>query len=108
MRRLVCFAGFCTLLLNGCGGGSSPTAPVTALLNGNVHVIPTGPPIAEASVTLQGRTTITAANGNFTFSDLAPGTTSVVLSKTGFRTANLTITLVAGENFHSLGMEPNP
>ena len=92
----------------GCGsdGGGTPTQPRTAILRGVVHVIPTGPPIDGVTVTAQGKTVVTSAQGNFTITELSTGDVDVNLSRTGYVRTTLRVTLNAGDNFFSLGMSP--
>ena len=94
------------LLAAGCGGGGgTPTQPApTATLRGLVHIIPTGPPISGVTVTVQGKTAVTPADGTFSFSGLTTGTTTVTLQKDGYTRGDLQVTLTAGDNFFSLGM----
>lgn len=100
--------GLVIVLTMACGG--NPRAPAgpdpspTATLRGVVHVIPTGPPIAGVTVTVQNRTTMTAADGMFGISDLATGETAVTLRKEGYAPGDIRLTLVAGDNVFSLGM----
>lgn len=101
------------VVLFGIGCGDDPRQPVgpdplsTATLRGLVHVIPTGPPIAGVTVTVQARTTTTAGDGTFRFSDLAVGETAVTLRKEGYGPGDIRLTLVGGDNFFSLGMAPS-
>jgi hypothetical protein len=106
--RVVVFALFFVAFSVSCGGGNpaQPAPVLTATLRGVVHIIPTGPPIAGVSVTVQGQTATTAADGSFSFSGLAIGATSVTLQKDGYARGDLQLTLTAGDNFFSLGMAP--
>ena len=96
------------LLAIGCGsdGGGTPTQPRTATLRGVVHVIPTGPPIDGVTVTAQGKTVVTSAQGNFTITELSTGDVDVNLSRAGYVRTTLRVSLNAGDNFFSLGMSP--
>jgi hypothetical protein len=98
------FLLFLLTLAAGCGGGYGTSPAPTATLRGVVHLIPTGPPIAGVSVTVQGKTLVTPADGTFTFSSLTTGTTAVTLMKDGYARGDLQVTLNAGDNFFSLGM----
>lgn len=89
------------------GGGDDSTGPHTnnsAQLRGVVHEIPTGPPIADATVSVQGKQALSASDGSFSLSELVAGETTVVLTKTGYTAQNLRLTLQRGDNFFSLGM----
>lgn len=108
MRRLILFllVALPFALACGGGGGGSPSEPSnTASLVGAVHAAPMGPGIPGTTVTTQGRTVVTAADGRFSISGLAPGATSVMLSAQGYRPATLQLTLAPGNNTFSLGME---
>ena len=96
------------LLATACGsdGGGTPTQPRTATLRGVVHVIPTGPPIDGVTVTAQGKTVVTSAQGNFAITDLSTGDVDVNLSRAGYVRTTARVTLNAGDNFFSLGMSP--
>jgi hypothetical protein len=98
------------VLVAAAGCGKRPTDPSLpiAKLRGVVHVIPTGPNIGGVTVTVQGRSTITAADGSFTLTGLTPGETDVSLTRDGFHRGALRVTLVAGDNFFSLGMSAGP
>ena len=95
-------------LVVACSGNQNPSnpGPLSAALRGIVHLIPTGPPIAGVSVTVQNKTAVTLADGSFSFSGLTVGETAVRLVKDGYVPGDLKLTLVAGDNFFSLGMAP--
>jgi hypothetical protein len=99
----VAAAAIVAVLISGCGG-KAPTQPETATFRGVVHIIPTGPPIAGVTVTVQGKTAVTAADGTFTFTGLTTGQTNVTLAKEGFAPGAIQVTLNTGDNFFSLGM----
>ena len=99
------------VLLLACNGGS-PTAPSfqRANLSGVVHEL--NPPvftrIPGATVTIQGQTATTNANGEFRFENLTPGATVLNLQKEGFRTRDQPLTLEPGNNTTSQEMLPAP
>jgi hypothetical protein len=99
------------ILSSACGGGS-PTAPAAqrANLSGVVHELnpPTFTRIPGARVAMQGQTATTNGNGEFRFTNLAPGPTVLNLQKEGFRTRDQPLTLNAGENNTSQEMLPAP
>ena len=106
-KTRLAFAIATWLLAVACGSDSgTPTQPRTATLRGVVHVIPTGPPIDGVTVTAQGKTVVTSAQGNFTITELSTGDVDVNLSRTGYVRTTLRVTLNAGDNFFSLGMSP--
>ena len=77
------------LIVNACGGGGNgpsgpPTGSTTGSLRGNVND-QTGAPVPSATVTLTAtgqtpRTSVTAANGSYTFSSLPVGTYTVTVT----------------------------
>ena len=97
------------LVLFSCGG-DSPTSPSPpkAALSGVVHEL--NPPIftriAGAQVTIQGKSALSNAGGEFRFTDLTPGPTVLTLQKEGFRTRDQPLTLQPGENTTSQEMLP--
>ncbi len=75
------------------------TARQTGLLGGVVTDAATGNPIAKASVTAGGYTAISANDGIYQFSPLAPGTYSETASATGyFSSSPTTVTVTNGGN----------
>jgi hypothetical protein len=107
LRNRLALALSAWLLSMACGGdGGTPTQPRTATLRGVVHAIPTGPPIDGVTVTAQGKTVVSSAQGNFTITELSTGDVDVNLSRIGYVPTTLRVTLSAGDNFFSLGMSP--
>jgi len=102
---VACIMTVCAM--TACGGSpTQPGAATMATLRGAVHLIPTGPPIADVAVMVQGKSAVTAADGAFTLTGLAPGQTSVTLTRQGYQRADVQLTLVPGDNFFSLGIAP--
>lgn len=97
------------LLLFGCGGDTG-TGPSGSILSGRTQILNDGSPLAPvavagATVTAQGRTATTDANGDFRIEDLTPGPTTITITKTGFREFITTTDLPAGISFIIFAME---
>jgi hypothetical protein len=106
-RRLSLWA--LALLVAACGGGGGgPTvpAPTTATLTGTVHIQGGTTAVAGAAVSAQGASTTTDARGDFALTNLAPGQTTVSLTRDGYRATAIGVTLVVGNNHFSIAMEP--
>lgn len=89
-------------LLFACNHESAPTAPaVDAMLTGRA-MTPSGAPVPNVQLTLEGGGTTSSANtgadGSFTFQNMPPGTYNV---KIGTRRAG-SLRLVRGNNVHDL------
>ena len=107
MRAWLSLAVVCALLLAGCsssggGGPVTPGDPSTGTLRGLV-VDQAIAPIADATVTLSGGANQTTnARGEFNFTGLQPGDYVVTVTKLGYKGAQSTTSVVAGED------EPEP
>ncbi len=75
--------------------GISVVSAGTGVLAGTVSQLDNSQPIAGATVTAAGQTTMTGATGQFSFT-LAPGPYTLTVSKTGFETASLMRSVTAG------------
>ena len=72
------------------------SAPPKATLNGTVSD-ELGAVVEGATVTLDGKSTTTDANGNFIFTDLDAGTYTLEVSKTGYTSYTESFSIAAGE-----------
>lgn len=112
------------LIVNACGGGGNgpsgpPTGSTTGSLRGNVND-QTGAPVPSATVTLTAtgqtpRTSVTAANGSYTFSSLPVGTYTVTVTppngyQLGGGSGTTTVSVVAGQqaNATAIVLSKNP
>jgi hypothetical protein len=91
----------------GGGGGGSPTDPARAVLNGRIHIIGTDTGVAGATVTAQGRTTTTGANGTFVLDDLRPEPTDATIVRDSFLPLTVGLDLVVGPNDFSIAITPD-
>jgi len=89
---------------------SQCTPRQTGLLGGAVTDAATGNPIAKASVTAGGYTAITANNGAYQFSPLAPGTYTATASATGYFSSSPTTVTVTnnGTTIQNFALTRNP
>lgn len=89
-----------TVFLGCSSGSSSPTEPPQqAIFRGLIlEGSQDEAPIADATVTVQGRSTMSAADGKCSIGGLDPGTTVVVTMKQGYGIVEANITLMPGEN----------
>ena len=78
--------------------GTVRLSPATANagLQGQVTDGVTHQPIAGATVSAGGVSAATDANGNYSITNIAPGTVQVSVAKTGYQTINATATLASG------------
>ena len=95
--------GFAALLLvvvvvaTGALGQGFTTGSLTGRVENEKAPLP-GVTVTLKSPALQGtRTTVTSANGDFTFKALPPGTYTVALALQGFQTLTKTVTVTAGQ-----------
>lgn len=97
LTALVC-AG---LLVVGCGGedGSSGPRPTAGTISGQVTEVGTEVTLAGASVSMQPVTSplTTDVQGNYTISDVAPGSYTVTATRSGYETGSATVTVSAGQ-----------
>lgn len=88
-----------SIVLGCSGGGSSPTEPTgQALFRGLILDFDGDAPIGDATVTVQGRVTTSAADGSCSISDLATGATVILTRKSGYGPVDRPVTLVPGDN----------
>lgn len=76
-----------------------PLSPTSAVLEGTVRDGTTGSGLADATVGVTGGATAAAttdANGDYRLVGLAPGSVTLVASKTGYQSSSASGTLVAG------------
>lgn len=90
--------------LTACDSGTDSSR---AILVGRAHVLGETTAVPGATVTAQGRTTVTDANGNFRFDDLTPGSTTITITKTGFKLFTTTVDLPQGSINFSFAIEPD-
>ncbi|MDQ1350946.1 MAG: Carboxypeptidase regulatory-like protein [Acidobacteriota bacterium] len=75
-----------------------PAPIINGRMAGRVITSGTGKPIAGATISIAGRGSVTSGpSGGYTFSNLAPGTYQVSVSKTGFLGTSRTITIKSGQ-----------
>jgi hypothetical protein len=100
----VVFLFFAVFLMTGCDDSGTNTSSAT--LTGTAHVLGNTTPVPGATVNAQGRTTQTDNNGNFRIDNLAPGSTTVTITKAGFKVFTATVDLPAGSIHFSFAIEP--
>ena len=91
-------------LFTGCDDNGTNSS--RALLTGRAHVLGESTAVPDATVTAQGRSTLTDAGGNFRLEDLAPGPTMVTITKAGFKPFFTTVDLPVGSINFSFAIEP--
>ena len=77
-----------------------------AILTGRAHVLGESTAVPGATVVAQGRSTVTDANGDFRLDDLTPGTTTVTITKAGFKPFSAAVNLPVGSINFSFAIEP--
>ena len=82
--------------------------PTLAQLSGVVYDLAqeTVVPIEGAKVKLNGSERLTDANGIYSFTDKPPGDYTLIVSKSGYSTATLSVTLTAGDNTRDVLLFP--
>jgi hypothetical protein len=98
--------GLIVILLALFAACDSGTNSSRAILTGRAHVLGETTAVPGATVSAQGRTTQTDANGNFRLDDLTPGSTAVTITKTGFQVFNTVVDLPVGSINFSFAIEP--
>lgn len=79
-------------------GGNNPPPPTTGTISGRVTSA-TGTPLDGATITTQPTTTggTTDSQGNFTIANVSPGSYVVSAARTGYQTATVNVSVVAGQ-----------
>jgi hypothetical protein len=108
MRSNLAILALALLLLAACGGSDSPSSPTLATMRGRLHVIGSSTTIAGGTLTVQGTSGVSGPDGSFSIAGLQPGLTNVSVSAPRFFSNTIGVTLVAGDNFFSIAMEPVP
>jgi hypothetical protein len=89
---------------NGCANITGPPQ-VETFLSGIVTDAATGAPIAGADVSIQSVGDTTDASGSYTVGLLSPRTERLVVSRSGYRTYEATITLREGGNRRNVQLD---
>jgi hypothetical protein len=90
--------GGLALVLAGCGGGSGSTSLLTTTAVRGTVVDTAGANVAGATVTANGKSVTTDANGAFTLTGVNPGNGIVVgVSKTGYVATHDVVSLLTGQ-----------
>lgn len=89
---------------NGCANISGPPQ-VETFVSGTVTDAATGAPIAGAEVAIASVKETTNSSGSYTLGLLSPGTHRLVVSRSGYRTFETTITLREGGNHRNVQLD---
>lgn len=87
-------------------GAVTPPPAGKATLYGKVTDYSTGVPLAGATLTLDGAQASTDSGGNYTFSDVEPGSYTLTLTKSGYISISESITLPEGMTQLDVPMVP--
>jgi hypothetical protein len=91
-------------LLAACGDNGTNSS--RAILTGRAHVLGESTAVPGATVSAQGRSTQTDNDGNFRLDDLTPGSTTVTITKAGFKPFAAAVDLPVGSTNFSFAIEP--
>lgn len=94
------------LLISPCG----VSVPTTGSISGQVTDSVTGNGIPNATVVWNGNSTTTNGNGNYTLSNLAPGTANLVVSATNYtsKTVNSVTVTTGNTTTVNVSLQPKP
>ena len=84
--------------ITGCSSGSDNGGGSTVTLAGTVIDAVTESPVNAANVTIDSKTTTTAEDGTYIFTDLSTGTFTLTVSSSGYESYQASVNLVDGAN----------
>ena len=71
---------------------------LTAVLSGTIQS-KTGQPLQNATVSAGASSVFTDAKGQYTLNNLSPGTATITVARSGYKTVTATLTLAAGQRY---------
>jgi hypothetical protein len=97
MKKLIYYVMAATLL---CGCAEDVEKEFFGGINGIVSDKTTGGsvPTVNVSLTPGGKSAVTGSDGNYSFTDLEPGTYTINISKEGYKPTSKSVVVVAGKN----------